>query len=381
MPNEPDTLDGVDPQRYVQDAGEELAKQAALNKLVESLRGRRIFFYPACGFDWTPLHRFTHLCDTFVYCDYRVQVEDFRKYLASIRNEVAPGIKVGEISDLRTDDYPDIVSDLAKPDEEQSDDFPNVGGAWGEIINLTRHIGNVQRKIRLLYFRAEGATLYRNLFNKRFIAPRMVCFKQCLDGFGGENWSTFLRWDGPLGRAVWENRGRPQFVVSAYDPPHYDWPWNKVWQQHQNWEPDSQARKLITYVLPDALRASAGTPERCNGVIAHDVKTMHPIGERTIIRLKRPPHSAANLPDGARMVSLRREGRVRTLDTGLRELRETCVRDGTQDVHSIGCHFEDEAPALYAWKWNTQQPKTLTIHCETEGDLACYGPAADEIID
>jgi hypothetical protein len=378
MPNEADTLDGIDPHRYVDEAGEEVAKQAALNKLVESLRRRRIFFYPACGFDWNPLQRFTHLCDDFVYCDYRMTADDFSNRKESIRNGVFTGVglEVGDICNLHTE----AVMDLATPDAEQADDFPNVGGAWGKIINLTRHIGNVQRKIRLLYFRAEGATLYRNLFNKRFIAPRMVCFKQCLDGFGGENWSTFLRWDGPLGRPVWDNRGRPQFVVSAYDPPHYDWPWSRVWQHH-NWDSGYNITHLKSYVLLHELPASAGTPERCNGVIAHDVKTMHPIGERTIIRLKRPPHSAANLPDGARIVPLRREGRVQTLDTGLRELRETWVRDGTQDVHSIGCHFEDEAPTLYAWKWSGSQPKTLTIHCETEGDLACYGPAADEVLD
>jgi len=81
------------------------------------------------------------------------------------------------------------------------------------------------------------------------------------------------------------------------------------------------------------------------------------------------------------MVSLCREREVQTLDIALSRLSEACARDGTQDVHSIGCHFEDEAPSLYAWKWKSSQPKTLTIHCETQGDLACYGPAADEVLD
>jgi hypothetical protein len=389
MPDEQhDPLDGIAPVHYLDETFTAMEEsQRETPKLLGSLRGSRILFYPACYKDWNPLHRFTHLCDTFVYCDYNAVRDEFRDWEGMIRAEF--GLEFTNVHDLDTQ----AVMDLATPDEQQADDFPIVGGAWGKVVNLTRHIGSVQRKIRLLYFRAEGATLYRNLFNKRFIAPRMVCLKQCQDGFGGQNWTTFLRWDGPLGRAVWENRGRPEFIVSAYAPntdrplqnPQghcYDWPWSRAWQEHRNWQSrgDARATQLTSYVLESELRASAGTPKRFHGVIADNV-TARPINQRTIVRLKRPPYTDANLPDGARIVSLRREGRVRTLQNALRELGETCADNGTQDVHSVGCHFEDEAPALYAWKWNSGTPKTLTIHCESAGDLACYGPVADEVLD
>jgi hypothetical protein len=383
--------DDVDPQHYLDEVGKDMeVARLQTPKLLESLSGRRIFFYPACGFDWNPLHRFTHFCDASVYCDYRMTVDDFNNWKESILKGVVPGIglEVGAISNLDTQ----TVMDLATPDAEQAHDFPNVGGAWGKVIDLTRHIGNLKRKIRLLYFRAEGVTLYRNLFNKQSIAPRMVCLKQCQDGFGGQNWTTFLRWDGPLGRAVWENRGRPEFVVSAYDydpnaklpPPdpqghRYDWPWSRVWQQHQhqNWQSGGhgKAAQLTSYVLPNALPASAGTPTRLAGG-----EFRRPLNKRTIIRLKRPQDAPANIAAGATQIPLRRDN-ARTLEMALRKLRETCVREGITDVYSIGCHFEDEAPALYAWKWSGKQPKTLTIHCESEGDLACYGPAADEVLD
>jgi hypothetical protein len=363
VPVELDPLDGIDPTHYLNIAGEETEKQTALDKLIKSLRGRRIFFYPACGSDWNPLHRFTHLCDTFVYCDFRARVEIFNKYLALIGNGVRRDIRLKE-----TDLHQDMLNDLAKSDAEQAEEFPNVDGAWGKVIHLIRHIANVERKIRLFYFRAEGVTLYRNLFNKGLITPRMICFKQ-LDVCQ----QTFLRWDGPLGRAVWENRGRPEFIVSAYAPPDYDWPWSEVWQHHKwdsdyDWDLGRDMTQLESYSRPGELRVSAGTTE-------------NRADKRTIIRLKRPPFKDANIPNGAPMVSLRREREVQTLEMALSKLGDRCALDGTRDVHSIGCHFEDEAPALYEWKRKSSQPKTLTIHCETQGDLACYGPAADEVLD
>src|SRR5688572_28835550 len=37
----------------------------------------RVFFYAASGFDWQPLHRFSHLCGCFVYVDPRKTEVEF----------------------------------------------------------------------------------------------------------------------------------------------------------------------------------------------------------------------------------------------------------------------------------------------------------------
>ena len=352
---------------------------------LNGLSDRRIFFYPACGFDWTPLHRFTHLCDTFVYCDYRTETmypADFKEKIDATARHREIGLEVRNVTALHDEAVKLLANpnfDLAQPDLESAG-FPHVEATWGKMVELTRHVGGHQRAIHLLYFRAEGVTLYRNLFTKRSIAPRMVCFKYCQDGCDGANWTTFLRWDGPLGRAVWENRVRPEFIVSAYAPEdnappddrRYDWPWRRVWQQHSRWVVGNEVSQLTSYVLPYDLPASAGTPTRYG---RHQAE-----GERTIIKLKRPPHSPANIPAGARVVPLGRQN-APSLGEALNHLSQGCDRDGITDVHSVGCHFEDEAPALYAWKWENRKLRTLTIHCETEGDLACYGPAADEVLD
>lgn len=369
--------DDVNPKTYASDTNE-LVKQRETHllpvtkRLLQQIGSSRVFFYPACSMDWQPLHRFTHLCDTFVYCDYNAQDTEFGDFKKIIYDGVdhGVGLEVGEVSNLHTD----TVNELAKPDE-QPKDFLNIDGAWGKAIELTRHIGDHKRKILLLYFRAEGVTLYRNLFNKRFIAPRMICLKFCEHGFGGQNWTTFKKWNGPLGRAVWENRERPEFIVSEYTPPDYDWPWNRVWQQHRNWR-TTVDWTLTSFVLPTALPAPGGAIPR------FDVN----MPDRTIIKIKPPPYVRTNVPNAEPMMSLQREQEVQTLEMALRNLRGNCAQPQIKidHVHSLGCHFEDEAPALSAWKWRatgkTTAPKTLTIHCETEGDLVSYGPAADEIL-
>ena len=78
---------------------------------------------------------------------------------------------------------------------------------------------------------------------------------------------------------------------------------------------------------------------------------------------------------------LRREQAGESLEEALGVLRRTCEREETDHVHCLGCHFEDEAQALSDWQWNGTWPRILTMHCESEGDLACYGPAADEVVD
>ena len=49
--------------------------EKAVTQLGEGLKAgrRRVFFYAASGFDWQPLHRFSHLCDCFVYVEPRAK--------------------------------------------------------------------------------------------------------------------------------------------------------------------------------------------------------------------------------------------------------------------------------------------------------------------
>jgi len=52
-------------------------------KLAQALKAGtgRVFFYAVSDFDWQPLHRFTHLCDTFVFVDPRAKKINFNNAL------------------------------------------------------------------------------------------------------------------------------------------------------------------------------------------------------------------------------------------------------------------------------------------------------------
>ena len=373
--------------------GETLKAQELLEmktkELLNDLKNRRIFFYPACGKDWNPLHRFTHLCDTFVFCDYGADEAAFSD-IDRIDNLICDspareqGLQVIEVSSLHLN----TVNELGTPDAQPAD-YPNIIGKWGKVINLVRHIGGHQREIRLFYFRTEGVTLYRNLFNKNSIAPKIICLKQCEEGFGGQNWTTFTRWNGPLGRAVWENPCRPDFIV-CYNQHDYNWPWNRVWQMHSDWITELGRDTLTSYVLPNVLPASGGAPMRC-GHLFNDVGHLDPLNNRTMIKIIAPQNPPAAVADNGPTISLirtqtylREEIGSHSLQSALNGLRTQCMQNGTDHVHSFGCHFEDEAQMLYEWKWALINPnilpKSLTIHCESEGDLACYGSVADEIV-
>jgi len=100
MPDDLDPLDGIDPQAYLDRLEAQKTPDEDSNR---KLSRPGVFFYPACGFDWNPLHRFTHLCNVFVYCDIGMRLADFLNWDQSICRGFAPGIglEVVQIADLK----------------------------------------------------------------------------------------------------------------------------------------------------------------------------------------------------------------------------------------------------------------------------------------
>src|SRR5207237_401714 len=218
----------------------------------------------------------------------------------------------------------------------------------GKFINLVRDIGNKTRQISLFYFRAEAVTLYFNLFNKQSVAPRIICLKQCEDGFGGQNWTTFRNWHGPLGRLVQENRMKPELIVTSYDPPEYNWPWQRIWQEHPHWQGDFPAQ-LTSYALPGSLAASCGALRGSSDVPQEREG-------RIQLVLSTQPYNQGNAPD----LSLSRDN-FPSLGLALTALSATCQEHNIQDAHVIGCAFEDEGVAFSEWKKEKRSPRRLTI--------------------
>ena len=354
-------------------------------------RRRKSFFYPACFVDWTPLVRFTHLCDTFIYCDYGEHSLEYSCELQKFIGKNA-GLQFRDTNHSGVPLSSPKVEKLTTPHPDHAEDFPNLPTPWAKVFRLNRRIEGRDRPIDLIYFKAEAVTLYRNLFDG--FAPRIICMKSCQDGFGGENWTSFLQWNGPLGRAVRDNPVRPEFVISWYDrdePPrshlnepdwhHFDWPWSRLWQVHSGWQPPGEGspNKLNCYVLPDALRVSAGTPLNSGSAfVARGAIRKDDTRTKVLVHLVRRPSVSAAIPEGDHRIAFTR-GQDPTLRSALDRLRRDCTARQIEHAHAFGCEFEDEGLSITAWKWAGQWPRTLTIHCETDGELACYGPAADDI--
>ena len=52
---------------------EEAQRQRDAQLILENIREHQVFFYPGSSYDLEPLHRFTHQCDTFIFCDWHTQ--------------------------------------------------------------------------------------------------------------------------------------------------------------------------------------------------------------------------------------------------------------------------------------------------------------------
>src|SRR6185503_7115743 len=64
-----------------------IERHSPLHPALQSIlvRKSRIAFYPASGFDGSPLQRFHDLCDTFIYCDWACPQDRFISWLEELR--------------------------------------------------------------------------------------------------------------------------------------------------------------------------------------------------------------------------------------------------------------------------------------------------------
>jgi len=359
----------------------------------------KTFFYPACGDDWQPLHRFTHLCDTFIYCDNCDAHEYFGDLKALIERDIPQGVE------LRVESVEELENErltlLAEPMPiKMGFDMPRVERPWGKKVKLVRKVGQIQRKITLYYLRAEGVTLYANLFGRQCRAPRVICVK----GMESNNWTTFRLWHGWLGRVVWDNPAKPQIIVADNDEPKYDWPWTKVWQHHIGWDEENYGG-ITSYVLPSSLPVPVGWRdswsnhvEWADSHIRVRRRGMQVLGDvepwlthleqsrrRLIVleKLRMNNHARGNpLPIPTAEPNLRLWEESASLSAALQKLSQI-VQNGTERVvWSGGIRFEDEGAALTELK-NREFPHflRLTLQCRTEGDLYSFGPYADAVFE
>ena len=208
----------------------------------ESIKEGRAFFYPACGFDWRPIRRFSGACDTFVYCDWHMQVEHFDQVIQGqgenlgFHGTAAHYPKLSEVCvrmaspialepNQLVDGPVNAESRFLTPEERAKynrnhEQFANHV-PWGRLVVLTQRIDDRERKVTLIYLCAEGVATYFQLFNAQRVAPSHLCIVNCGAGFGF-NWTDFRDFAKPLGRAVSANPVWPQYLITDYA--EHNWP-------------------------------------------------------------------------------------------------------------------------------------------------------------
>ena len=210
---------------------ERTQRQRDAQLLVENIheRKRRVFFYPGAGHDWEPLHRLTHLCDAFVFCDFGVAAE-------TVTGDFGlPGLTTDFIVPLDTD----LLAYLSDPAwlpaniRHTLEGFvrPRASQPWGKYARLTRSVGNDRRSIDFLYLGMEGVVAFFHLFIPVGTAPKAICLN-----FGCDpNGAAFYDWGGPLGQLVARCETRPTFLIGGGGGPDGTWPYPRLWQLFGGW--------------------------------------------------------------------------------------------------------------------------------------------------
>jgi len=374
--------------------------------LLENLHEQKIFFYPgAYCHDWEPLHRLTHLCDTFIFCDWAVAAEDVTGDFH------LPGVETDDpIIPLGNDDVAYLANVDALPYRIRKgvQQFPAAHvKPWGKYALVRRTVGNVTRQLHFFYLGIEGITAYFNLFAPHKTAPRILCMMFGMD----PNGRHFGDWaDGLLGKIIRGVGPLPDQTI-GFGGPGSGWPHEVLWQRFAGWRaatsPSAYVRPGIPRLLenpryeqaegpaaapPEPLgntlrrvvvRRGSLTPENVDNsdavVLSLSAYIQHLAHwpEHSKILLLLPPGQGGQLPGPDNRV--RFVGHKAPLHDALTSITAACSEEDLHRVASVGIGYEDEGPELDVWRRQGGPAVELTIYCEHEGDVVSLGPYADEI--
>ena len=359
----------------------------------------RTFFYPACEVDWSPLFRFTHDCDTFVYVDWSLSRERFQWCLWEHfpNTWTGRGLTVLGHKPLGPDERQFLQT--ARPFTAERRFARAAAGQraeprwWGEQVRLKRTVAGQARPIRLYYLNLEALSAYDLLFASRGRAPRYLCIKRCGGGLGG-GWTNFNFWQEPFGRLVEGSGTRPEYLVNEGT---HDWPdFPAIWQRAAYWDLPHvhyqdkvrvyRRHDLAQPALPGETAAYSGrrTVELVNGplgprayregeliVLSDGMRVAQTPPANPYVFLKTQPPAAKRLL-GA-LVPLTLSPR-RPMEAILTDLTRIAARHRLGAIRTGGFGFEDEAACLRAWadgRLGDGSPDglTLRLHAEYPGDF------------
>ena len=382
---------------------------------------RRVFFYAGSGLDLQPLHRFTHLADTFVFADPRKTEAAFseaRQRLMNRQTKAGNGlVAVTEGLDpvAAYGVVAEVAGELAVTRDEPWTRIPNPQDRlpWGAVQRLKRYVGGTERDLWLVFVAGSPLIAYRRLFVETGTAP--VCLAMCVprvdhadpaDGLMEalvnphdhapieEEWSALMGWEGELGELLRENNAPLPKLLAADEP--------MAWQTHGFWYRVTRWRcRYVTPVLamrnepwpelapvPAGRRRVAVTRRPVNPLTARSVEAIvmnhitfqqYRWPDGLLVILVGPPLFPDEVvPDGPGVLNLDIGGIP--LLQALAELERVCAERGISRVavqEPLG--FEDEADDLALWRQQEGQIRELTLHADSDGHLLDFGQVADKV--
>ena len=379
----------TDAPKHLNERKAKTQRQRDAQLVLENLGEHRVFYYPGSEREWEPLRRLTHLCDTFIFCDWNVTADgvtgDFGldnvttdfifplckedvAYLAD-PNPLPHSIRLG-------------VQELVGPHVEP----------WGKYAQVTRTVGDKDWKLHFFYLGMDGITAYFNLFAPHKLAPRVLCMKFGMDanGVAFGNWA-----DGLLGRIIRGVGASPEETVGLGGPGS-GWPYPTLWQRFPGWPGSPNG------YVPENFRPGQNQPAPLGGtsrrvIVRRGLLTAENVGDcdAIVLTLAEYTHHLAAWPAQLRIFLLvppdqqgqlpRPDDRVRflghkaPLQDVLNNLDAACGQENIRRVASVGIGYEDEGSVLDRWRRQAGMPLELTIYCEHEGDVVSFGPHADVI--
>jgi len=368
------------------------------------------FFYPNGAFDWEPLFRFSHVANLFVYADSRFAEKRFDQAFEAIRTHQT---KVGDgLVSLQMGDpsYTDTLErEILPVAMQEALNWVWAGTQpvepWATAKLVGRRIGQLKRRLWLIYIGGSPLAAYRQLFAERGSAPRCLCLRELVDvdtppeaeaTFAERSaaWEGAARWRGPLRQIIRRRRAPlPEFLVGDCD--QFDWPHSHIRQSIANWPVDFGATvcQLPGAHWPDLQPANEQGVRRV-------VVTLTPLNPRTAKRvdaivvtpsfyrkyqwpehltviLERPPQGADEVvPNNASI--LVREIAERPLAEGLQIVQQVAAERNLSRVAMERFGFEDEGEYLREWRQTDGAIKELTIHAIDDGTFLDFAPYADQ---
>lgn len=181
--------------------------------LAELLRSS--VYYPASGFDGTPVKILGRDYHSFVCSDCGVTPDDIIKELSTFKGFRPLAYREVEVGELMPSGLVPIAPGVVRLLEQKPNSFYREFFASWAILQRTPDFGpdHGPGRFSLLYVRYEGVTTFESLYRENGMTPGALAIIQPGTGFGG-NWTDFTDPHEALAEAVLSNpAGIPSCLV------------------------------------------------------------------------------------------------------------------------------------------------------------------------